>query len=143
MQWNKLTRYLDSLSETYGIPAVDCRIAKGYEVVYRHAAGYADTAKTRPVSPDDVYFVYSATKVVTVAAVMQLVERGLLRLSDRVDQYLPAFAAMRRMVDFPAQSPLGSAMPLCTPDRPLSTSTCCLFSRATFCSPVMVRPLIL
>lgn len=111
MPWNKLTHYLDSLSDAYGIPAVDCRITRGYEVVYRHAAGYADAGKTRPVSPADLYFLYSATKVVTVAAVMQLVERGLLRLGDRVDQYLPAFATMRRMVRFPDQSPLGSALP--------------------------------
>jgi CubicO group peptidase (beta-lactamase class C family) len=57
-------------------------------------AGYSDAAKTHTVSENDLYFVYSATKVVTCTAAMQLVEKGLISLSDPVGKYLPAFGSM-------------------------------------------------
>jgi CubicO group peptidase (beta-lactamase class C family) len=43
------------------------------------------------VTPDTIFQVASLTKPVTAAAVMVLVERGKLLLSDRVSDYLPEF----------------------------------------------------
>ena len=111
MSFDNLTRYLDSLAETYGMPSVDCKVTLGADAVYRHSAGFADFARQRPVTPDTLYYIYSATKVITMTAVMQLAERGLIRLSDRLDQYLPEFHAMRRFDRFPEMSPLHSALP--------------------------------
>ncbi|MDR1059977.1 MAG: beta-lactamase family protein [Clostridiales bacterium] len=91
----KLSAYLDSLGERYGIPACDLLIYKDHEQVYRHMAGFADLARTRPVSDSDLYFVYSATKIATCVAALQLVERGLMPLSDPLCKYLPAFGDMR------------------------------------------------
>lgn len=100
MNFDRLTRYLDSLYGTYGIPAVDCKITHEYETIYRHSAGFADADRTRPVSPDDLYYIYSSTKVITVTAAMQLCEQGRLSLNDRLDQYLPEFANMTYAPDF-------------------------------------------
>jgi len=101
MNFDKLTGYLDSLERIYGIPALDCKITQGYETVYRHSAGFANIEKTRLVAPDDLYFIYSCTKVITVTAAMQLCEQGKLSLQDRLDQYLPEFLDMVYEVDFP------------------------------------------
>ena len=89
-----LTGYLDSLHGRYGIPACDMVIYQGHELAYRHMAGYADAARTRPVSEDDLYNIYSATKVVTCTAVMQLVEKGRVSLADPVSKFLPSFGDM-------------------------------------------------
>ena len=35
MNFEKLTEYLDSLEEKYGIPANDCKVTKEHEVIYR------------------------------------------------------------------------------------------------------------
>ena len=113
MNFDQLTRYLDSLQETFGIPAVDCKITLGYNTVYRHSAGFADAARTRPITPDDLYNIYSATKVVTVTAAMQLCEQGRLNLNDRLDTYLPEFADMVYADAFP----LGQ-FPIRWPTRP-------------------------
>ena len=101
MNFDPLSRYLDSLSESYGIPAADCKITLGYDTVYRHCAGYADTAQTRPVAPTDLYYIYSCSKVITVTAAMQLCEQGRLNLNDRLDRYLPEFSQMEYAPDFP------------------------------------------
>lgn len=94
MNFDALTRFLDSVRGRYGIPALDCIVNHGYRTVYRHAAGFSDAAGMRPVGPHDLYWVYSATKVMTVTAVMQLIEHGRLRLEDELARYLPAFGDM-------------------------------------------------
>ena len=94
MNFERLTRYLDSLPECHGIPAVDCKITLGYDTVYRHDAGYSDAAKTKPVAPDDLYYLYSATKVITVTAALQLCEQGKLNLHETLDTYLPEYSEM-------------------------------------------------
>jgi len=100
MDFSKLTRYLDALRANYGIPAVDCKVTLGYDTVYRHSAGFADTQQTRPVADTDLYYVYSATKLVTATAALQLVEQNRLALTERLDHYLPEFSAMTRAAAF-------------------------------------------
>lgn len=60
-------------------------------VVYRGAAGFADFAAQRRVRADDVFQVASMAKPFTSTAVLQLRDRGLLRLDDRVSQYVEGF----------------------------------------------------
>ena len=104
MNFSKLTDYLDSLGDKFGVPAVDCKVTQGHETLYRHSAGYADVEGMRPVSDADLYQIYSATKVVTIIAAMQLCEQGLLSLEDRLDHYMPEFSEMNFAVDFPIGS---------------------------------------
>ena len=91
MDFTKLTAYLDTLS-TVGVPGCDLAVYKDHEPLYRHQAGFRDAALTQPVREDDTYNLYSATKVFTTCAAMQLIERGKLSLDDAVGDYLPAYA---------------------------------------------------
>ena len=63
----------------------------GEEVLYTQA-GMADIDQGRCVQRDSIFRLYSQTKPVTAAAVMLLVERGLIDLMDGVDKFLPGFA---------------------------------------------------
>lgn len=101
--FSELKQYLEMISEEDNIPACDCIVYKGHDVVFRHMVGYSDAAKTKPVSADDKYILYSCTKPMTMTAVMQLVERGLIKLEDEIDQYLPEFEHMY-VGDKPAQN---------------------------------------
>lgn len=59
-------------------------LAKGY--------GWADAQRKIPVSPESTLFpVGSLSKPVTATAVLQLAERGRLRLDDDVNRYLTGF----------------------------------------------------
>ncbi|HBI71607.1 MAG TPA: hypothetical protein DDY59_00255 [Lachnospiraceae bacterium] len=106
MNFDKLTEYIDSLNKEFGIPAADCKITRGHEVVYRHMTGYSDYENTAPISKDTLFRLFSATKVVTMTAVMQQVERGNLRLYDEVRDYLPEFDAMKVADQFKFEFPL-------------------------------------
>ena len=66
----------------------------GEEVLYSQA-GMADIAEGRRVERDSIFRLYSQSKPITAAAVMILVERGLIDLMDGVDRYLPGFANPR------------------------------------------------
>ena len=67
-----------------------CVLHKG-DMVYCRQFGMADEARNIPMTKDSIFRCYSMTKPVTAAAVMTVVEKGLLSLSDTVDMYLPAF----------------------------------------------------
>ena len=100
MDFSKLTQYLDSLESRYEVHGLDCKVMRGHEVLYRHMAGHSDYAKTKPVSENDLYDLYSCSKVITMAAVMQLVEQGKLGLDDPLARYLPEFETMYVAMDF-------------------------------------------
>lgn len=71
-----------------------CVLYKGEEVYYAEA-GYADIAGKKEISKNSIFRLYSMTKPVTSAAVMLLMERGVIDLLDSVDKYIPSFADMK------------------------------------------------
>lgn len=88
MNFNALTQYLDQLPSK-GIPGCDLMIYRNHEPVYRHFSGERDQGVA--MRGDETYWLYSASKVITMTACMQLIERGVLHLDDPVSKYLPAY----------------------------------------------------
>ncbi|MDR1288294.1 MAG: beta-lactamase family protein [Treponema sp.] len=95
MDFSKLTEYMDSIEKLYHVPGCDCSVYYKHREVYRHSAGYGDYAKSRPVSDDDLCWMYSCSKVACMAAVMRLAEEGKLRLDDPVGKFLPGIDRMK------------------------------------------------
>lgn len=84
-----LTEFLESLGEKYLMPGCDCSVwHKGTEI-YRKQLGYADVAKKKPITEKTLYNIYSSSKFITCAAALTLLERGKLRLDDKLSQYFP------------------------------------------------------
>lgn len=98
MNTGKITEYLNSLIDL-GIPSVDCIIYQNHKPIYRHMTGYTDPDKSTRVSNNTQYLMFSMTKVQTMTALMQLVERGLISLDDPVSKYLPAYDSARLKVN--------------------------------------------
>ena len=71
-----------------------CVIHRGEEVYYAES-GYADIANQKKIARDSIFRLYSMTKPVTSAAVMLLMERGVVDLLDPVSKYIPTFADIR------------------------------------------------
>ena len=69
-------------------------IKEGKEILYRED-GYADMDKTLPIRRDSIFRLYSMSKPVTAAAVMILLERGMIDLYEPVSKYLPGFKNQR------------------------------------------------
>ena len=98
MNFDKITSYLDSL-EAEGIPSVDCIIYKNHEPIYRHYNGYADNAKTKRIQGNELYLMFSATKLITMTAALQLVDNGRIDLDELVSQYLPFYRDLKVIKD--------------------------------------------
>ncbi len=94
MDFTRVSTYLDSLEEKYQIHGLDCLIMKDHEQIYRHMCGCSDYAQKKPVNGTELYDIFSASKIATMTAVMQLVEQGKIGLEDPVTKYLPEFSDM-------------------------------------------------
>jgi CubicO group peptidase (beta-lactamase class C family) len=80
------TKYID----TGRFPHAALLIGRGDEVAHLSVIG--DARPGEPLKPDAIFRIASMTKPVTSIAFMQLVERGLIALSDPVAKVLPEFA---------------------------------------------------
>ena len=80
-------------------------IARNGQIVDWQTWGQRDREAKLPMEKDTIFRVYSMTKIVTSAAIMQLHERALLRLDDPVEKHLPALAKREVMTGDTAAAP--------------------------------------
>ena len=78
-----------------GLPGCELAVSVKGKTVYRKSAGFVDTEKTRETSANDIYWIFSCTKVITCLATMRLVEEGKISLSDPVSKYIPEYAELK------------------------------------------------
>ena len=93
MDFTKLTAYLDDLDRLH-VPASDTLVYVNHQPVYRHFRGFSDFEKTIPMNGRETYFYFSATKMYTCTAALQLIEQGKLGLDDPVSRYIPSFTLL-------------------------------------------------
>lgn len=93
---HELEAFLDpifaSQMEQLHIPGAVFVLVKDGALFFSKGYGLADLEKQTPVSPERTLFrVGSISKLFTATAVMQLAERGAIRLEDDVNRYLQSF----------------------------------------------------
>ena len=93
IMFSELTKMLDGFLEM-GTPGYDMCIYKDGECVFRHMNGYSDRENKIPMKGDELYYVYSVTKMITVTAALQLWEKGLFSLDDPLSKYVPEYGTM-------------------------------------------------
>lgn len=91
--FTKVREFLDSFLET-GLPGFDCIIFHDGECVLRHMGGYSCLETKTPLTGKELYNIYSCSKPITVTAALMLLERGLLRLEDKLSDYIPEYETM-------------------------------------------------
>ena len=74
------------------LPGAVAMIARRGQIGLLEAVGQQDPATGTPMKTDSIFRIYSMTKPVVSVAVMVLVERGQLILSDPVSRWLPEYA---------------------------------------------------
>jgi methyl acetate hydrolase len=92
-----------TVERPHGVPGVVAMATDRYATVYEGAAGWRELGAEQPMTTDTVMYIYSCTKAVTAAAVMQLVESGLLTLEDSAKTYLPELAQIQVLEGFDAR----------------------------------------
>ncbi len=88
------TENLSEFIKKQNIPSSDIIIYHNHKEVYRYMCGHSDSAKTTPITGDELYYLYSTTKPITCTAGMRLVERGIIGIDDPVSKYIPEYASL-------------------------------------------------
>lgn len=91
----KITAVLERSLEKQEAAGYNVMVRRNGEQIAYAEAGYASIAEQKPIRRDNIFRLYSQSKPITSAAVMMLIERGLIDLFDPVETYLPGFANPR------------------------------------------------
>ncbi len=86
---------LSAAVENGDVPGVSALIYDDGQVVYQKAFGLRDMERDQPVEMDTVFRIYSMTKPITSALIMDLVEDGKIALDDPVTKYIPELGDMQ------------------------------------------------
>lgn len=87
----KISGHIKQYMTDNKVPGGAFLIAKEGKVIYNQNFGYRNSKKEQAYQDGDIYRLASMTKAVTCVGVMQLFERGKLKLDDPVHKYIPAF----------------------------------------------------
>lgn len=93
MNFTNLKNFMDESTATR-TPGNAIEVYLGGQPVFRYASGYADLATETPLTGEEMFNIYSCSKIATVTAGTQLLERGEILLSDPLYDYLPEFRDM-------------------------------------------------
>jgi CubicO group peptidase (beta-lactamase class C family) len=92
-----LEAFLPELLRLNNTPGMNIALARHGEIVWEGAYGYADATRRVATTLETVFRSGSMGKTYTAGAIMQLVERGAIRLEDPINKSLP----------FKVENPLG------------------------------------
>lgn len=95
MNFEELTEFLDSCPERFATYGGDLMVMHHHRPVYRHTFGMADRKSGRKMQGNEVYRIYSCSKVATCTAIMKLMEEGKLSLDQPLAEILPEFSRMQ------------------------------------------------
>ena len=73
------------------LPGISVAVGIGSEIVWAEGFGWADLEDRVSVTPDTRFKIGTASNALTSAAVGLLMERGLLKLDERIQAYVPEF----------------------------------------------------
>jgi CubicO group peptidase (beta-lactamase class C family) len=86
---NHMDRQIARWMEKQNVPGLAACIVKRDEVVWSSGFGMANLTKLIPFTPDQSLFhIASVTKGITATAIMQLRDRGLLKLDEDINKFL-------------------------------------------------------
>lgn len=85
-----------------GVGGLSIGIVSGRQLIWSKHYGYADAEAKRVADNDTAYRVGSITKQFTALALLQLVEKNQMRLSDPLEKYVPE---VKQVKSLPAGSP--------------------------------------
>lgn len=81
------------------IAGVVAAVARDGKLIYFEALGQMDLEQDKPMRDDALFRLYSMTRQITSAAVLQLYEQGKFSFDDPIKMYLPQFGDQRVLID--------------------------------------------
>ncbi|MDB5334790.1 MAG: D-aminoacylase [Planctomycetaceae bacterium] len=93
-QLEPLDKLLTSFVGDHKIPGAALAVSRKGKLVYARGCGFADVSKQEVVEPASLFRIASLSKPITAVAVLQLMERGKLKLEDPILQHLSVLVPM-------------------------------------------------
>ena len=90
---------MEELVQKYNTPGVDCMVYKDHEVIFRYFTGMSDIENNKKMEGNELYLIFSMTKMLTCTAALQLFEKGKYLMTDQLSKYLPEFGKMKISTD--------------------------------------------
>ncbi|HZU16012.1 MAG TPA: serine hydrolase domain-containing protein, partial [Candidatus Dormibacteraeota bacterium] len=92
----RITEHLESRYIGPGkIAGAQVAVSRHGQLGYFRSFGLADRERSKPVTEDTIWRIYSMTKPITGVALMSLYEQGAFQLSDPVDRFIPAWKDLK------------------------------------------------
>jgi CubicO group peptidase (beta-lactamase class C family) len=88
-QNSELDKIVDSEFKRLQMPGLACLAVKNDSIVYLGFRGYANKNEKKSFARQTRMLIASTSKTVTLTAIMQLYEKGLIGLDNDINQYLP------------------------------------------------------
>lgn len=92
---NLFEEYITNYKNAKNVPSISAAVLKDGKIIWSGAAGYSDVENLVPATPKTVYRIASISKSITAVAIMQLVEKGKIKLDDDALKYIPYFPRKR------------------------------------------------
>lgn len=83
--------WLDAQRDFDRLPGISVAIVQDQDIIFKKGYGYADMDKKVSMKPETIFSICSISKLFTSIAIMQLWEKGALRLDDSLAALLPDF----------------------------------------------------
>ena len=94
MNFTNLKCFLDRMVETKRTPGCAVAVTLAGKLVYTYSAGVSDIDTANPMTGGEHFNIYSCSKIATVTAGAQLLEKGIIKLSDPLCEYIPEYRNM-------------------------------------------------
>jgi len=89
----RLQEVADKYTQSRSYAGIVWQVQKSGETIAQGTSGTADEAGNAQLKQDAIFRIYSMTKPIVSVMALILIQRGQLRLSDFVMQFIPAFAS--------------------------------------------------
>lgn len=94
MDFTPLRQFMDEMAREH-TSGNAIEVYLGGECVFSYAVGYSDLESKTLLDGSELYNIYSCSKVATVTAAMQLVEKGAMCLEEPLSKYMSEFEHMK------------------------------------------------
>ncbi|MFC5502453.1 serine hydrolase domain-containing protein [Lysinimonas soli] len=92
----RLHEVIEADVETGLYHGASIKITRNGELGFDEAVGFADKARTRPLTTDSVFSIFSGTKAFINVLVLRAIERGQFALTTKMVDIIPEFAGAPR-----------------------------------------------
>jgi CubicO group peptidase (beta-lactamase class C family) len=87
----KLNKAIADFQTKQHCPGMAVAVVKENDIIYNHTLGYTDLDNKTPVTIDTRFPIMSVTKTFTATMLVQLAERGVVSMHDKVTKYIPEY----------------------------------------------------